>query len=218
MKAFKKYGWILKLIGAALMIGLAVFMGVKPLVAEGIVIPFIGAAIIIYSVIRLVPFVKTQKNDLIKTMNIMEITIDIALGLAMILITLLTLAGLGNAFGYLLGGFFILRGSIHFYSVSTGAEKSDLPLYLFHILALVIGSYIFTSGNFTPAVLVWIILFFSVVAGGYLSYDGYKGYKVYRYQKTLEMPDVSVDEEAILDKKVPIIEEEEEHIQDQVVS
>ena len=47
MKAFKNYGWILKLIGAALMIGLAVFMGIKPLVAEGIVIPFIGAAIIV---------------------------------------------------------------------------------------------------------------------------------------------------------------------------
>ncbi len=217
MKAFKNYGWIVKLIGAALMIGLAVFMGIKPLVAEGIVIPFIGAAIIVYSVVRLVPFVKTQKNDLVKTMNIMEITIDIAIGLAMILITLLTPTGLGAVFGYLLGIYFVMRGSIHFYSVSIDAEKSDFPLYLFHILALVIGSYIITSGNFTPAVLVWIILFFSVVAGGYLSFDGFKGYKLYRYQKTLSMPDVVQDEETVVDKQVPIVEKEEP-VQDQIVS
>lgn len=217
MKAFKNYGWVLKLMGAALMIGLAVFMGVKPLVAEGIVIPFIGTAIIVYSIVRLVPFVKTQKNDLVKTMNIMEITVDIALGLAMILITLFVTGGLGVAFGYLLGGFFILRGAVHFYSVSTGAEKSDLPLYIFHLLALVLGSYIFTSGNFTPAVLVWIILFFSVVAGGYLTFDGFKGYKVYRYQKTLSMPDTTQPEETIVDKQVPVVEKEEP-VQDQVVS
>ncbi len=217
MKAFKNYGWIVKLIGAALMIGLAVFMGIKPLVAEGIVIPFIGAAIIVYSIVRLVPFVKTQKNDLVKTMNIMEITIDIAIGLAMILITLLTDAGLGVVFGYLLGIYFIMRGAIHFYSVSIGVEKSDFPLYLFHVLALVIGSYIFTSGDFTPAVLVWIILFFSVVAGGYLSYDGFKGYKVYRYQKTLQMPDVAKEQDVIVDQPTPVIEEEEP-AQDQVVS
>ena len=217
MKAFKQYGWIVKLVGAALMIGLAIFMGVKPLVAEGIVIPFIGAAIIVYSIVRLVPFVKTQKNDLVKTMNIMEITIDIAIGLAMILVTLLVTGGLGVVFGYLLGLYFIMRGAIHFYSVSIGAEKSDFPLYLFHVLALVIGSYIFTSGDFTPTVLVWIILGFSVVAGGYLSYDGFKGYKVYRYQKTLQMPDVDQAQDVIVDKVVPVVDKEEP-VQDEIAS
>lgn len=217
MKAFKNYGWVVKIIGAALMFGLAIFMYFKPDAAEAIVIPFIGAAIIVYSIVRLVPFVKTQQNDLVKTMNIMEITIDIAIGLAMILITLLTDGGLGNAFGYLLGGYFILRGSIHFYSISIKAEKSDFPLYLFHVLALVVGSYIFTSGDFTPFVLVWIILIFSGVAGGYLSYDGFKGYKTYRYQKTLQMPDVAHDEDVIVDKQVPVVEKEEP-VQDQIVS
>ena len=215
MKAFKHYGWIVKIIGAALLLGLALFLYFGD--GEGIVIPFIGGAIIIYSIVRLVPFVKTQKNDLVKTMNIMEITIDIAIGLAMILITLLTEDGLGVVFGYLLGIYFIMRGAIHFYSVSIGVEKSDFPLYLFHVLALVIGSYIFTSGDFTPGVLVWIILFFSVVASGYLSDDGFKGYKAYRYQKTLQMPKVDKVEDVIVDQPVPTIEKEEP-VQDEIVS
>ena len=68
MKAFKQYGWVVKIIGAALLVGLALFLYFGD--GEGIVIPFIGGAIIIYSIVRLVPFVKTQKNDLVKTMNV----------------------------------------------------------------------------------------------------------------------------------------------------
>lgn len=217
MKAIKNYGWALKIIGAALLIGVALFLKFGD--GEGIVIPFIGAAIIIYSVVRLVPFVKTQKNDLIKTINIIEITVDFAVGLTMILVTLLTEDGLGVFFGYLGGGFLMIRGAVHFYGVSVGAEKSDFPLYLFHILALVVGSYVVYRGDFTPALLIYIILFFSVAAGSYLVFDGYRGYNVYRHQKTLTMPATDhVQDQPVVEKRVPVQKEEEEPIQDQIVS
>ena len=216
MKAFKQYGWALKIIGAALLIALALVLCFGD--GEGIVVPFVGGAIIIYSAVRLVPFVKTQKNDLIKTINIIEITIDIIIGLVFIVIVGFTDIDLGKVFGYLLGLFFMVRGAVHFYGISVGAEKSDLPLYLFHIGALIIGSFIFFfDGGFTAATLILVILIFSGVAGGYLSYDGFKGYRVYRYQKTLSMPAVKNVEDTIVDQPVPVIEEEEP-VQDQVVS
>ena len=72
MKAIKSYGWLLKVTGAALILGLAIFLEISK-DGESIVSIFIGFAIVMYSIIRLVPFVKTQKSDLIKTINIRNI-------------------------------------------------------------------------------------------------------------------------------------------------
>jgi uncharacterized membrane protein HdeD (DUF308 family) len=201
MKAFKQYGWLLQIIGAALLIGLALFLEFGD--GEGIVVPFIGALIVFSAAIRLVPFVKSQKNDLVKTLNIIEITIDVLIGLTLVIIEVFTEIAFGAAFGYLIGVYLMLRGAVHFFGVSEFKEQSDIPLYLFHIAALIVGSYVFFSGNFTAAILIHLILFFSVVSGGYLIYTGYKGYRSYRYQKTLTMPDEQVQEDKV-EKRVPV--------------
>jgi len=215
MNTVKKYAWFLKIIGAAILIGLSLYLHFGD--GQAIVVSFIGAVIIIFAIVRLVPFVKTQSNDLIKTINIIEITVDVGIGVVLIVISsFFTEIDLNEFFGYLLGVFFIIRGGVHFYGVSEGAEKSDMTLYTFHILALVVGSYIFTSGT-TPEDLTLFILLFSILTGGYFSYDGYKGFKVYRYQKTLRMPDTKIKEDIDQDTIIPI-KEEEEQPQDQIVS
>jgi len=218
MKALKNYGWLLKTTGAALVLGLAIFLEISK-DGENIVSVFIGFAIVMYSIVRLVPFVKTQKSDLIKTINIIEITIDFAIGLALILVPLLLTSGFGNTdlFRYLLGTYLLLRGIVHFYSIGSHYEKSDLPLFIFHIAAIVVGTILFYEPAFDLAILIHLILVISIVSGGYLGYDGYKGYNVYRYQKNLEITDQPQQTETILDKQVPIMEEEEP-VQDQVVS
>ncbi len=218
MKAFKNYGWLLKTTGAALILGLAIFLEISK-DGESIVSIFIGFAIVMYSVVRLVPFVKTQKSDLIKTINIIEITIDFAIGLALILVPLLLTTGFGNTdlFRYLLGTYLLLRGVVHFYSVSSHHEKNDLPLFIFHISAIVVGTILFYEPAFNLAILIHIILVISIVSGGYLGYDGYKGYNVYRQLKTLDMPDQPQVDDTVLDQQVPVVEEEEP-VQDQVVS
>jgi len=214
MKIVKKYGWVLKIIGAALLIGLAIFLRVDK--GEKIVITFIGAALIVYSAIRLVPFVRTQGSDLIKTINIMEITLDIMVGIFLMVYILMISDTMGNLFGYVLGPVLLIRGGVHFYGVSVGKEKSDLVLYFFHIGALVVGSWItFYEGGFEAAILLNIILLFSVIVGGFLIYDGGKGYKIYRYEKSLYQTDITSDEETV-EKEIPIVDEERE--QDTIVS
>jgi uncharacterized membrane protein HdeD (DUF308 family) len=217
MNSIKQYTWILQILGAALLFGLAAFLYFGE--GEDIVVPFLGAVIIVTAVIRLVPFVKTQKNDLIKTINIMEITIDMGIGLTLIVIQLFTEIEFNSGFGYLIGVYLMLRGAVHFFGVSEDKEKSDLPLYLFHVAALIVGSYVFFQGDFTPAVLINIIILFSAVAGGYFSYGGYTKYRSYRYQKTLSMPDSASAEERV-EKRVPTQPqpevEKEERIQDHI--
>jgi uncharacterized membrane protein HdeD (DUF308 family) len=215
----KKYGWVIYIIGAALLFGLSVFLWFGD--GESIIVPFLGSVIIISSCIRLVPYVRTQKNDLVKTINIMEVTIDIAIGAALILVTLFVDGGLKGMFGILVGVYLMLRGAVHFFGVSQGKEQSDLPIYIFHVAALIVGSYTCFTSNFTPAVLIHLILAFSLVSGGYLSYSGYKGYRSYRYQKTLYMPK-SDEAKPSVEKEVPVVpqieDEIEEPVQDQVVS
>lgn len=219
MSAIKNYGWALKVMGSALILGLAVFLELSK-DGENIVSIFIGFAILLYSVIRLVPFVKTQKNDLIKTMNIIEITIDFAIGLALILVPLLLENGFGDSrlFGILLGTYLLLRGIVHFYGVGSHHEKSDLPLFIYHIAAIAVGTILFYESSFDLAILIHIILVLSLASGGYLGYDGYKGYNVYRHQKTLTMPVTDEVSDVPQDEKVVPIMDEVEPEQDQIVS
>jgi uncharacterized membrane protein HdeD (DUF308 family) len=219
MKAIKNYGWVLQIVGASLLIGLALYLEFAN--GDDIVVPFIGALIILSACVRLVPFVKTQKNDLVKTINIIEITIDVAIGITLIVVQMFTEIEFNSVFGYLIGVYLMLRGSVHFFGISEKEEQSDLPLYLFHIAALIVGSYVFFSGDFTPGVLIHLILAFSVISGGYLIYTGYKGYRSYRYQKTLNMPDFdNVSDQDTVEKRVPAtnqpVAEKEERIEEHV--
>jgi membrane protein implicated in regulation of membrane protease activity len=204
MKLFKKYVFALKLLGAALLITLALILELGN--HTDIIVVFIGSLIIIYSVVRLVPFVRTQKSDLIKTINIIEITIDVMMGIVMIVLEYQLQNGLGDALGYMLGAYLIMRGAIHFYGVSEGKERSDLVLYFFHVAALVVGGYVLFNGNISATLIIHIILAFSVIVGGYLFYDGGKGFKVYRYEKALY--NQSIKEEQTVEKELPVVEEE----------
>lgn len=219
MNTIKNYGWLLKVTGSALILGLAIFLKLSD-DGEDIVSIFIGFAIVMYSIVRLVPFVRTQKSDLIKTINIIEITIDFAIGLALILIPLVLEEGFGDSriFGILLGTYLLLRGVIHFYSVSSHKEKSDLLLFIFHIAAVMVGTILFWEDAFDLAILINIILVLSIASGGYLGYDGYNGYNSYRRQKTLTMPaSDDVADVPTTEKVVPIVDEVEPD-QDQIIS
>lgn len=217
MKTIRKYGWALKLLGAALLVALGIILEVRIEQAKDVIVAFIGAVIIIWAIVRLVPFVRTQGSDLVKTINIMEITIDVLIGTAMIIVQFAVEGGLGTALGYMLGGYLVLRGAVHFFGVSEGKEKSDLVLYFFHIAALVVGGIVLVSGDIDAAIFIHIILGFSILVGGYLFYDGGKGYKVYRYEKALYDQQIT-QESPTVEKELPVVEDEAEKEQPNIVA
>lgn len=177
------YNWFLKLIAAALLIALAItlyFLEVERLI-EG----FVGVVIAVYAVIRLVPYIKSQKSDLIKTINIIEITLNILIAAVLIIASLVREESLGALFGYMVGGVLVARGMVHFYSISYGAEEGDHITYFFHVATLIIGTLILSRG-FESSDLIILMMIAALLASGYLGFESYNGYNNYRKYKNMQ--------------------------------
>ena len=195
--SFTVYSWVFKFVGAALLIGLALVLFFMDL--EHIVEAFIGILIAGYAIMRLVPFIKTQRSDLIKTINIIESVLNLLIAAVFIGNAVVRGESLEAIFGWLFAGVLIARGMVHFYGISYGAEKGDHPSYFFHVATLIVGTIIITQG-WDAEQIVWLMLFLSIVSGGYLGYDAYGGYNLYRKRKQLqtekrkevELPDMDV--------------------------
>ncbi len=180
------YNWFLKLIAAALLITLGIvliWIDIDQLIEASV-----GVVIAVYAIIRLVPFVRTQKSDLIKTINIIEITLNILVAAIFILGAFFTEEGLGAVFGYMLAGVLLVRGMVHFYGLSDGAESGDHVSYFFHIAAIVVASFIFSRG-FQASDLVILLAILAFLGAAYSAFDGYNEYNRYRRYKTVETTD-----------------------------
>ncbi len=212
--AFHQYNWFIKLIGAGLLITLAIVLWVMDL--ERMMEAFVGVLIATYAIVRLVPFVRSQKSDLIKTINIIEITLNVLIAGIFIIAAFVTEEGLGSLFGYLVAGVLIARGMVHFYGLSEGAEKGDHLTYFFHIATLIIGTLIVARG-FDVSDLIILIVILSFLSGGYLVYDGYNGYSIYRRRKQLEEGKQPEAEKREKDIEMPG-KKDEEREQDRIVS
>ncbi len=182
---FSVYSWVFKFIGAALLIGLAMILYFAEL--DKWVEAFVGLLIAGYAIIRLVPFIKTQRSDLIKTINIIEIVFNLLVATVFIGGAFLTEDGLEAVFGYMFGGVLIARGMVHFYGLSDGNEKGDHPTYFFHIAALIIGTIVIFEGVQIRDIIL-LILILSLGASGFIGYDAYGGYSMYRRRKQMEQP------------------------------
>ncbi len=209
------YNWFLKLIGAALLIGLGITLLIIDI--DRLIEAFVGIVIAVYAIIRLVPFVRSQKSDLIKTINIIEITLNILIATIFIVAAFIQEEGLGAIFGYLLAGILLGRGMVHFYSISYGAEKGDHLTYFFHIATIIVASFIFARG-FETSDLVMLLAFLAFLAGGYAGFESYSGYNRYRRHKQMDISkEKSVEDELPAGIEAPSKKDEEKE-QDRVVS
>ena len=206
------YSWVFKFVGAALLIGLGIVLRVMDL--AHLVEAFIGILIAGYAIMRLVPFVRTQRSDLIKTINIIEIVLNVMVAVIFIGNAVVPGESLNEIFGWLFAGVLIARGMVHFYGISNGAEKGDHPTYFFHIKALIVGTIVITQG-WDAEQIIWLMLFLSITSGAYLGYDAYGGYNLYRRRKQLET-------ENRVEKEIPKVDvprkEDPVQEQDQIVS
>ncbi|WP_025725262.1 hypothetical protein [Acholeplasma granularum] len=204
MKA--SYGWLFKWILAAILItvGLTMYFQ-KPLVFL-----VTGIIIVVFSLFRVVPLVKSLKKEVLRTMNIIEIIFDFLLGILMIYVGYEAIKSGNNidsfwstVYKYTLAFIFITRGVVFFYSTVFLDEKTEQIKFWMHVLILALGAFIVGLKDFNEESIAILLLIISVTGGAYLIYDGSKGYGKYRqYSSELNNPKVKVKDKKI-EKELP---------------
>ncbi len=177
------YGWLIKWILAAILLAAGILMKVYEV---AVVYATTGIAIVLFSVLRVYPLMKTLKKEVVRTINLIEIIFDTIMGGVMIYVVF---SGKSDEafwlgiYGYLLAVFFYARGLIYLISLYYFDEKTESAKFWFHVICITLGPVIFVLtilGKDIISTLGWIVLFISVAGGLYLGYDGYGGYRKYR--------------------------------------
>jgi len=205
------YGWVLKFILAAILVGIGIYM----IFANEVVYTITGVAIVLFSIFRVVPLMKSLNKEVLRTINLIEIIFDTIIGGVMIYIALsrdLNAEPIwGYVYRYALAFFFYARGLVFFNSVVFFGEKAEIPKFWVHIASLTLGAVIAVLPSFDYGSVGLFLLFISILGAGYLGYDGFGGYKKYReYQKEINDAKAKEKEKPVEEEKRPILDKEEE--------
>ena len=203
-KAKYGYGWLIKWIVAAILLGVGIYLSIDTKVVYTIT----GIAIAIYSLFRVYPLMKTLNKEVLRTINLIEILLGVVLGAVMIYAGVKGLdsdnaATWEKLFRWFLAFFFYVRGVVFFVSTTFFGEKTEVPKFIFHIIALSLGALLIMWNEFEAQTLAFLFLFISIASAAYLGYDGYGGYSKYRkYQKILNQ-DKEKEAKIKVDKELP---------------
>jgi hypothetical protein len=206
------YGWLIKFILAAILLAAGILMKIYDV---EVVYAATGIGIVIFSLVRVVPLMKSLHKEVLRTINLLEIIFDTIMGGIMIWVVFS--GNSGQAFwraiyGYLLVVFFYVRGLIYFISAHFFDEKSEGMKFWFHIFCITIAPALLVLTILRAAdgaddiisTLGWLVLFISVVGGAYLGYDGYGGYRKYRESsKRLNEGKTIVKQSPPVEKEIP---------------
>lgn len=186
MKSKYGYGWILKFVLAALLLGVGIYMAF----ADEVVYTITGVAIVLFSLLRVIPLMKSLHKESLRTINLIEIIFDTLLGIGMVYVALTRDLATENiwssVYRYALTFVFYVRGLVYFNSVVFLGEKTEIPKFWIHIVSLTIGVIIAVVPNFDYSTVGLFLLIIAIIGSLYLGADGYGGYKKYReYSKAL---------------------------------
>lgn len=151
-----------------------------PLVsAELLIVTLIGLALIGFSLYRVIRFIKHNPwdNPRIRKVNWLETVVHFGLGIFLIYWIWAQDGELGSLLGYLIGGVFIARGTVHFYSDQNKETNDDVTVFVLHIAAIVGGTYVFFDGEFTAGVLLGFMV---VMLTRKAIQNGLAAFKLYR--------------------------------------
>jgi hypothetical protein len=210
------YGWLIKWVLAAILIAAGILVKLKEV---DVVYATTGISIVLFSLLRIVPLMKTLRKEVLRTVNLIEVIFDTIMGGLMIWVVFSGRSAEPfwvSLYCYLVAVFFYVRGFIYVVSLYFFDEKTEPLKFWFHLICITLGSALFVLALLNRNIisfLGWIVLFISVGGGLYLGYDGYGGYKKYREQsKTLNEAKKAELAKPVLDKEnqKPAVEEPKE--------
>lgn len=211
-KAKYGYGWVLKFVLAAILLGVGIYM----VFADEVVYAITGVTIVIFSLFRVYPLIKSLNKEILRTLNLIEIIFDTLIGILIIYIAFAYKDTLSDqkiwayVYRYALVFFFYARGLVYFNSVVFLGEKTEVPKFWVHIVALSLGAVIAVYPNFDYEIVGIFFLIISLIGAAYLGYDGFGGYQKYReYSKELNDGD-SKQKKKQKEAPQPVIEDPEE--------
>jgi hypothetical protein len=207
------YGWALKFVLAAILIAVGIFM----VVSEDIVYIITGISIVIFSLFRVYPLLKSLNREFLRTINLIEILIAVVVGAIMIYAGFTQKDSSGSLlspwdglYRWFLVYFLYVRGLVFFISTTFFGEKTEVPKFIFHIVSLTLGAVFAVWSSFEAKTLGWVFFIVSIGGAVYLSFDGYGGYSKYReYQKSINAPKEKPKDPKV-EKELP------KHIEDEV--
>ncbi len=210
------YGWAIKWSLAAIIIAAGILTKIYE---SNIVYATTGLAVVIFSVFRVVPLMKTLKKEVLRTMNLIEIIFEFIIGGVMIYVGFFIAQPIPNfwlsMYGYMLTFFLLARGIIYFVSMYYFGEKTEAVKFWVHLFFVGMGPVILTLtilGNNIISTLGWVLLLVALGGAVYLGFDGYGGYKKYREKSKALNSDKPKPKEEKVEKELPqpTVEEEKQ--------
>lgn len=176
--------------------------------SESIMVPVVGLFIIVFALWRLWTLIKRKEKTLTIRLYLGEIAGQILIGGVFIYMGWVSQGSLGVWFGYLLGGLFILRGTLYFYGTRVTDQTEDLATFFIHIAALIAGTYLIIEGTFTPAVMSGIVV---TVALKRALKTGFIAYKATKNPETQSQAPVQDLKSIQWQETTPDAKEEKDH-------
>lgn len=177
--------FILKMIGAAVLLGLGIWMLVDVNTAKQLVITSTGAVVALLSIGRIIWLFKDKESTKrFKLITLIEIIIDACVAVFLMIAGIKYQAGneeektskfvkfVENYYRYFIGVVFYARGVLHFFAVSFFKSKATLVNFVTNIVFLTTGAFCIFSKDATVKNIARVLTVLVLITCTYLGGDG----------------------------------------------
>ena len=217
--ALKKYRWLYLWIASAALLTFTVILFLSSTFRESFVFYVTGAILVIFVIIRFIPLVKTSRENMALALNVIEMLVDMIVGILMIILTakLQDKKLLDTLYPFLIGGVIYARALVYFVEISFLKTKPEKLKFFIHIALLTVGSVIMARfDNFNPNSLGFVIGVFFALSGIFTLTDGIINYNNYRKLYVKVKKEVKKEEIKPLQIENSLVIEEDKPNQDYV--
>ncbi|ERJ13507.1 hypothetical protein [Haloplasma contractile] len=202
---FNDYGWVVKGFTSIVLLASFIYMlyiqYTNEAVAESVLTPIIGITILLFTVVRIFPVLRSRSEKDYLLIMYSEILISIVIGALFIALPEFAY----NNFSILLGIILYIRGCVFFFTTTKRYELSDALSFVINILFISFGfAFVFAWNDFTPDSLMYVLIALALIFSVYYGYGTYTGFNNTHLnrQNRLKMDDVLKKKEKEDDKVI----------------